>query len=234
MDRAGGNQAGQVSKKGKKKHAKDESDRQKQAEKKRRRLEKALANSAAIISELEKKRQQKQEEQRRLDDEGAAIAEAVALHVLIGEDCDEPRQLRWNGHRGRGHRDDFVDHEPALGAQGAGADTYPYGSRSPLARASRSHMPQWRLTDCGMSGPFSFSSWERMGDFEGLYCKGTPCQTDQDTYCHGLVAATQAASPFGYGSEDPFPAHGTEGASSINIMLRGGTSNSLNIYRRQF
>ncbi|GAB4858311.1 hypothetical protein Ancab_009784 [Ancistrocladus abbreviatus] len=75
-------------KKGKKKQVKDELDRIKQAEKKRRRLEKALATSAAIRSELEKKKQKKKEEQQRLDEEGAAIAEAVALHVLLGEDSD--------------------------------------------------------------------------------------------------------------------------------------------------
>ncbi|KAD4584837.1 hypothetical protein E3N88_22438 [Mikania micrantha] len=73
----------------KKKQVKDESDRIKQAEKKKRRLEKALATSAAIISELEKKKQLKKEEQKRLDEEGAAIAEAVALQVLIGEDTDD-------------------------------------------------------------------------------------------------------------------------------------------------
>ncbi|KAM0034278.1 hypothetical protein Hdeb2414_s0016g00495691 [Helianthus debilis subsp. tardiflorus] len=59
------------------------------AEKKKRRLEKALATSAAIISELEKKKQKKKEEQQRLDEEGAAIAEAVALQVLTGEDSDD-------------------------------------------------------------------------------------------------------------------------------------------------
>ncbi|KAL3521562.1 hypothetical protein ACH5RR_019711 [Cinchona calisaya] len=72
----------------KKKQVKDELDRIKQAEKKKRRLEKALATSAAIRSELEKKKQKKKEEQQRLDEEGAAIAEAVALHVLLGEDSD--------------------------------------------------------------------------------------------------------------------------------------------------
>ena len=75
--------------KGKKKKVKDETDRLKQAEKKKRRLEKALATSAAIRSELEKKKQKKKEEQQRLDEEGAAIAEAVALHVLLGEDSDD-------------------------------------------------------------------------------------------------------------------------------------------------
>lgn len=77
----------------KKKQVKDELDRQKQAEKKKRRLEKALATSAAIISELEKKKQKKKEEQQRLDEEGAAIAEAVALHVLLGEDSDDLRKM---------------------------------------------------------------------------------------------------------------------------------------------
>ncbi|KAL2556110.1 hypothetical protein Fot_00849 [Forsythia ovata] len=77
----------------KKKQVKDELDRIKQAEKKKRRLEKALATSAAIRSELEKKKQKKKEEQQRLDEEGAAIAEAVALHVLLGEDSEDPRQV---------------------------------------------------------------------------------------------------------------------------------------------
>uniref|UniRef100_A0A5B7A2I5 Uncharacterized protein n=1 Tax=Davidia involucrata TaxID=16924 RepID=A0A5B7A2I5_DAVIN len=73
----------------KKKQVKDELDRLKQAEKKKRRLEKALATSAAIRLELEKKKQKKKEEQQRLDEEGAAIAEAVALHVLLGEDSED-------------------------------------------------------------------------------------------------------------------------------------------------
>ncbi|KAL6581492.1 hypothetical protein OROMI_007415 [Orobanche minor] len=73
----------------KKKQVKDEFDRIKQAEKKKRRLEKALATSAAIRSELEKKKLKKKEEQERLDEEGAAIAEAVALQVLLGEDSDD-------------------------------------------------------------------------------------------------------------------------------------------------
>ncbi|KAF3528657.1 hypothetical protein DY000_02038342 [Brassica cretica] len=80
--------------KGKKKHnGKDEFDRVKQAEKKKRRLEKALATSAAIRAELEKKKQKKLEEQQRLDEEGAAIAEAAALHVLLGEDSDDALML---------------------------------------------------------------------------------------------------------------------------------------------
>eukprot|EP00262_Sarcandra_glabra_P015580 TRINITY_DN482_c0_g1_i1.p1 TRINITY_DN482_c0_g1~~TRINITY_DN482_c0_g1_i1.p1 ORF type:complete len:254 (-),score=65.59 TRINITY_DN482_c0_g1_i1:284-1045(-) len=89
MDNLGCVQVPPVPKKDKKKQAKDELDRIKQAEKKKRRLEKALATSAAIRSELEKKKQKKKEEQQRLDEEGAAIAEAVALHVLLGEDSDD-------------------------------------------------------------------------------------------------------------------------------------------------
>lgn len=75
----------------KKKQAKNELDRLKQAEKKRRRLEKALATSAAIRSELEKKKERKKE-QERLDEEGAATAEAVALHVLC-DDSDDTCQI---------------------------------------------------------------------------------------------------------------------------------------------
>ncbi|KAG1362381.1 hypothetical protein COCNU_10G006000 [Cocos nucifera] len=93
MEKVSHGRAPQVLRKEKKKQAKDELDRLKQAEKKKRRLEKALATSAAIRSELEKKKQKKKEEQERLDEEGAAIAEAVALHVLLGEDADESRQV---------------------------------------------------------------------------------------------------------------------------------------------
>lgn len=84
----------------KKKQVKDELDRIKQAEKKKRRLEKALATSAAIRSELEKKKQKKQEEQQRLDEEGAAISEAVALNVLLGEDSDNSCKNMFNTNEG--------------------------------------------------------------------------------------------------------------------------------------
>ncbi|XP_021290278.1 uncharacterized protein LOC110421041 isoform X2 [Herrania umbratica] len=89
-----------VVRKVKKKQVKDELDRIKQAEKKKRRLEKALATSAAIRSELEKKKQKKKEEQQRLDEEGAAIAEAVALHVLLGEDSDDSCKIMLNKEEG--------------------------------------------------------------------------------------------------------------------------------------
>ncbi|KAJ4952840.1 hypothetical protein NE237_029672 [Protea cynaroides] len=94
MDDTASAQVPSIVRKGKKKQGKDEVDRQKQAEKKRRRLEKALATSAAIRSELEKKKQKKKEEQQRLDEEGAAIAEAVALHVLVGEDSEDSCKIR--------------------------------------------------------------------------------------------------------------------------------------------
>ncbi|KAH7432844.1 hypothetical protein KP509_07G043000 [Ceratopteris richardii] len=80
--------SGLCSRKDKKKQAKEEKDRQKQVEKKRRRLEKALATSAAIRLELEKKKQRKREEEQRLDEEGAALAESVALYVLLDEDSE--------------------------------------------------------------------------------------------------------------------------------------------------
>ncbi|WOK98347.1 hypothetical protein Cni_G07058 [Canna indica] len=99
MEKPRCNQAGRFTKKGKKKQVRDDLDRMKQAEKKKRRLEKALANSAAIRSELEKKKQKKMEEQQRLDVEGAAIAEAVALHVLLGEDSDESCRTMLNDNR---------------------------------------------------------------------------------------------------------------------------------------
>uniref|UniRef100_A0A7N0T3R6 Uncharacterized protein n=1 Tax=Kalanchoe fedtschenkoi TaxID=63787 RepID=A0A7N0T3R6_KALFE len=89
----------------KKKQGKDELDRIKQAEKKKRRLEKALATSAAIRLELEKKKQKKREEQQRLDEEGAAIAEAVALNVLLGEDTDDSCKLMLKKKHGYDHWD---------------------------------------------------------------------------------------------------------------------------------
>lgn len=87
-------------KKAKKKHVKDDLDRIKQAEKKKRRLEKALATSAAIRSELEKKKLKKKEEQDRLDEDSAAIAEAVALQVLLGEDSDDSSNVMLKKHEG--------------------------------------------------------------------------------------------------------------------------------------
>lgn len=110
MDKLGRNQASTGSRKDKKKQVKDEVDRLKQAEKKKRRLEKALATSAAIRSELEKKKLKKMEEQQRLDEEGAATAEAVALHVLVGEDTEESSQIMLNSTK----RFNSFEHSPSL------------------------------------------------------------------------------------------------------------------------
>lgn len=96
MDNSAQNKGQPVVRKVKKKQGKDELDRLKQAEKKKRRLEKALATSAAIRAELEKKKLKKQEEQQKLDEEGAAIAEAVALQVLLGEDSDDACKIVLN------------------------------------------------------------------------------------------------------------------------------------------
>ncbi|KAF2597381.1 hypothetical protein F2Q68_00008237 [Brassica cretica] len=84
----------------KKRQEKDELERVKRAEKKKIRLEKSLANSAAIRAALEKKKLKKLEEQRRLDEEGAAIAEAAALHVLLGEDSDDSCRTMLNQETG--------------------------------------------------------------------------------------------------------------------------------------
>ncbi|XP_031094181.1 uncharacterized protein LOC115998690 [Ipomoea triloba] len=118
----------------KKKQVKDELDRMKQAEKKKRRLEKALATSAAIRSELEKKKEKKKEEQQRLDEEGAAIAEAVALHVLHGEDSEDSRDVMLKKDEGS----DLWDH-------GRNLDIFMGGGR-------RAVFPQQNLTKYSFEG----------------------------------------------------------------------------------
>ncbi|CAH8337154.1 unnamed protein product [Eruca vesicaria subsp. sativa] len=135
MDHAVCKQVQAVANKGKnKKHnGKDEFDRVKQAEKKKRRLEKALATSAAIRAQLEKKKQKKLEEQERLDEEGAAIAEAAALHVLLGEDSDEDFVLgEGNCYKidmFRSERTNYVPRQScaSYGVQGIGFDSNVYG-----------------------------------------------------------------------------------------------------------
>ncbi|PAN03541.1 hypothetical protein PAHAL_1G003500 [Panicum hallii] len=215
------NQAGKVLKKGKKKQAKDELDRQKQAEKKRRRLEKALANSAAIISELEKKKQKKKEEQQRLDEEGAAIAEAVALHVLIGEDSDEPCHLMLNKHRRCSHWDPSAGFEFTMDAQAA--DIY---SSDGLICASHAYAPKGRWADWGIGQPLP--SWGEVRDLQGPYYQGTFHQT---VNCPGFVAA-QAVSSLQIredSSEITSPSQGAAAATVVNRMLGG--ANRLNLYR---
>ncbi|CAN7109814.1 unnamed protein product, partial [Brassica rapa subsp. narinosa] len=133
----------------KKHNGKDEFDRVKQAEKKKRRLEKALANSAAIRAELEKKKQRKLEEQQRLDEEGAAIAEAVALHVLLGEDSDDSSRVMLGQEKGcfkmdlfTGERTNYVPRQScaSYAVQGIGFVSNGYGlgdsNWSPFMRES--------------------------------------------------------------------------------------------------
>uniref|UniRef100_A0A1D1XRC8 Radixin n=1 Tax=Anthurium amnicola TaxID=1678845 RepID=A0A1D1XRC8_9ARAE len=133
MEKIGCGQAA-LRKEKKKKQAKDELERLKQAERKKRRLEKALATSAAIRSELEKKKQKKKEEQQRLDEEGAAIAEAVALHVLLGEDSDDSCQIMLNSGRKVnpwGYSGDiglFMDSQNIKAYEGQGGVSNAYGS----------------------------------------------------------------------------------------------------------
>uniref|UniRef100_A0A0D9YL17 MADS-box domain-containing protein n=1 Tax=Oryza glumipatula TaxID=40148 RepID=A0A0D9YL17_9ORYZ len=220
-DLAAANQAGKVLKKGKKKQAKDELDRQKQAEKKRRRLEKALANSAAIISELEKKKQKKREEQQRLDEEGAAIAEAVALHVLIGEDSDEPCHLMLNKHRRCNHWDHSAGFDFAVDAQGA--DIYPPDGL--IQCADHVYAPKGRCIDWGIGQPLP-----SLGEVKDLQLQA-PCYQGmfhQSVACPGFIAA-QAVSSLQIGGDSSDITSPSQGATVVNRML--GATNRLNLYR---
>ncbi|ESQ54734.1 hypothetical protein EUTSA_v10026278mg [Eutrema salsugineum] len=144
-------QAEPVIKKVKKKDGKDEFDRIKQAERKKRRLEKALATSAAIRAELEKKKQKKLEEQRRLDEEGAAIAEAVALHVLLGEDSDDSSRVMLGDEKGfkmdlfRDEKASYVTRQScaSYAVQGIGVESNGY-----------------ELWDSNWSVPFMRGAWD--------------------------------------------------------------------------
>ncbi|VAI52580.1 unnamed protein product [Triticum turgidum subsp. durum] len=191
------------------------------AEKKRRRLEKALANSAAIISELEKKKQQKKEEQERLDEEGASIAEAVALHVLIGEDSDESRHLALNKHRRCNDWDPSAGLDFALDTQGA-ADIYSPGGLmcANQAYASRGH----RWIDWGNAHPLP--TWGEVRDLKASYHQGTFHQST--VACPGFMAA-QAVSSLQIREDSSSPGQGVAAATVVNRMLGG--ANGLNLYR---
>uniref|UniRef100_A0A0D9VB44 Uncharacterized protein n=1 Tax=Leersia perrieri TaxID=77586 RepID=A0A0D9VB44_9ORYZ len=215
-------QPGKVLKKGKKKQAKDELDRQKQAEKKRRRLEKALANSAAIISELEKKKQKKREEQQRLDEEGAAIAEAVALHVLIGEDSDEPCHLMLNKHRRCNHWDQSAGFDFTVDTQGA--DIYP-PDEDGLMCADNVYAPKGRCIDWGIAQ--ALPTWGEVRDMQ----LQAPCYQGmfhQSVTCPGFIAA-QAVSSLQIRGDSSDITSPSQGGTVVNRML-GGT-NRLNLYR---
>jgi hypothetical protein len=69
------------SRKEKKKQVKEDIDYMKQADFFFKKLQKALARTVAIPSELEEKKQRYKEEEQLLDEEGAALAGAVALQA---------------------------------------------------------------------------------------------------------------------------------------------------------
>ncbi|GAB2227672.1 hypothetical protein Droror1_Dr00009499 [Drosera rotundifolia] len=162
-------------KKAKKKQVKDELDRMKQAERKRRRLEKALATSAAIRSELEKKKQLKKEEQQKLDEEGAAIAEAVALHVLIEEDSDHFFETitrndveDYNTWHCASNTDIFVD------CSGLGYNAQSHDDLTMCSYHSASRIPSSFSHD---------SRWNGYGDSDS---SSSSCSLERSFYWHGM------------------------------------------------
>ncbi|KAK9147423.1 hypothetical protein Scep_006180 [Stephania cephalantha] len=201
-----------VVRKGKKKQAKDELDRLKQAEKKKRRLEKALATSAAIRTELEKKKQKKIEEQQRLDEEGAAIAEAVAMHVLLDEDSDESCKIVLKNDNGFNPWNRSGNIGLFMGARKAGIlnQNVKY-SLEGVGWVSDSYGSGCKWNECGVGGlplsPEIFRSEFRAPSFEEKY-RGI------SEISAGLIAA-QAVSSLQI-AED-----GHADAIVFNRMLRG-------------
>lgn len=209
MEKAGRAQSVKVLKKGKKKQAKDELDRLKQAEKKKRRLEKALATSAAIISELEKKKQKKKEEQQRLDEEGAAIAEAVALQVLIEEDANEPcRHLMLQDYRKFDPCSYSSSISPSMASQKS-FSTYPFGG---LGWEANAYSSGGNWTDWGAGQSFPSLGFHR-DNISAPYFEETGQQTEISP---GFIAA-QAVSSLQIGDDS------SEGRFALG--------NRLNFYR---
>ncbi|XP_042471390.1 uncharacterized protein LOC122053411 [Zingiber officinale] len=210
MEKVRYGQANPMSKKGKKKQVKGELDRMKQAEKKRKRLEKALAASAAIRSELEKKKQKKLEEQQRLDEEGASIAEAVALHVL-GEDTDEPCHFAMNHSAWNNCWNYSGNIDLFMGYESSGKHCLD------LNQASSAYEPVWkcnRLQNQSVCPPQTYTKGRQLSPQEG-----TSQVTD---FSVGLLAA-QAVSSLQI-AEDPNCAQFSgQGATTvlINKMLGG-------------
>lgn len=185
----------------KKKQVKDELDRIKQAEKKKRRLEKALATSAAIRSELEMKKQRKKEEQQRLDEEGAAIAEAVALNVLLGEeDTDDDSckiMMRNNdGFKHWDHRSSNVDLFMGGGRKGGG---FPHHQNLAAAKCSLQEIGYaYYGSECKWNGlgngDWSVSSSEPYGrNFYAPYYEERGCWGTTEISA-GLLAAQAVSS----------------------------------------
>ncbi|XP_072994111.1 uncharacterized protein [Typha latifolia] len=223
MEKGGCGQAGKVLKKGKKKQAKDELDRVKQAEKKKRRLEKALATSAAIISELEKKKQKKKEEQQRLDEEGAAIAEAVALHVLLGEDTEEPCHFMLNKYR----KCNPWDNSSNANSLGDTRSFIRY-SVGGLELAADPYASGVRLTDWGMGQ--SLPTRGHLRDFQVPYYLERGQQTE---ICPGFIAA-QAVSSLQIAEnpkEDKFSGQGAATVVLNRMLESSNKGDRLNFYR---
>lgn len=180
--------------KAKKKPVRDELDRIKQAEKKKRRLEKALANSAAIRSELEKKKQKKIEEQQRLDEEGAAIAEAVALNVLLDEDSGESCKFMIEQDEGLNNLCDSISNIEFIG-------------QMRLARPYR-NFPEHEIEPIGWA-PNVYGNWNEWGNGHSSVLSGPfgqsifiPCseRTSADLIVAQAVASLQIAEDAHFGS----------------------------------
>ncbi|KAL6006747.1 hypothetical protein ACLOJK_032241 [Asimina triloba] len=199
---------GPVVRREKKKQGKDELDRLKQAEKKKRRLEKALATSAAIISELEKKKQKKKEEQQRLDEEGAAIAEAVALRVLC-DDVDDSCEIMLN-------KNEASDVGVLMGGWKAGRpyQSFTKYSVEGLQWFSDAYGSECKWTDWGIGRSLS----------PGIYLEDKSRGPDLSA---GLMAA-QAVSSLKIGEESHAHTFTTEGMATVfmNGMLDGSSLGS--------
>ncbi|XP_020581238.1 uncharacterized protein LOC110025232 [Phalaenopsis equestris] len=211
MDKLGRKQVPIGLRKEKKKQVKDEVDRLKQAEKKKRRLEKALATSAAIRSELEKKKMKKMEEQQRLDAEGAATAEAVALHVLLGEDADESSQIM----RDNIKRFNYFDNSGNLGhlMDQHSSAKYSIGEtgRISYAYASRNKWNDW-------ANESSFSSVMHGKDLNVPYFEEMELDAEDSA---GLMAARAVSSLcITDNSQNLFPGQNTA-TTVINSMVPG-------------
>lgn len=203
MEKLGRKQAPIGLRKEKKKQVKDEVDRLKQAEKKKRRLEKALATSAAIRSELEKKKLKKMEEQQRLDAEGAATAEAVALHVLIGEDADESSHMMRNGFNSFNYIDNSTDLGHLMEAHSSAK--YSMGETGRISHDWANGMP--------------YSSGMHGRDLHAPYYEELELGIDESA---GLIAAHAVSSLcITENSQNLFPGQNTAAATVINRMAPG-------------
>ncbi|CAL9079206.1 unnamed protein product [Musa textilis] len=217
---------GQVSaamKKGKKKQAKGELDRLKQAEKKKRRLEKALATSAALRSELEQKKQKKIEEQKRLDEEGASIAEAVALHVLGGEDADESCHFMINNTSKHNHWEYSSNFDISMDYQ-----SFTNYSIDGWELGTNTYNPSWKWNSWGIGLPLPPQFFTE--DVQSPHFH----KASQGADISAEILAAQAVSSLQI-AEDP---HGGQfvgrGAATITNKMLGGssTSDKVNIYRK--